>query len=142
MPYCALADILEKIPRLNLIQLTDDEGIGDINQDRVNAAITEAQTVIDGFLTSRYEMPLSSVPPLINHLAVDLAIYAIYSRRFETEMPAAMQARHDDSMKLLSMIQKGTVQLGIESPQSAPGSYKSNKTILDRVFSKDRMSKY
>ncbi len=142
MIYCTLDDILAKIPRQNLLQLTDDEGVGDINQDRVNAAITEAQTVIDGFLTSRYEMPLTSVPALINHLAVDLAIYSIYSRRMETDMPPAMQDRHDSAMKLLLQIQKGVVQLGIETTQSAPGDYKTNKTPLDRVFTSDRMDKY
>lgn len=142
MTYCTLDDILEKIPRENLIQLTDDEGIGDISQDRVNAAITEAGTVIDGFLTSRYTMPLSSVPPLINHLAVDLAIYSIYSRRFETTMPENMKDRQANAMKLLNQIQHGVVQLGVETPQSAPGDYKSNKTPLDRIFTQERLNKY
>lgn len=142
MSYCTLDDILKKIPRENVQQLTDDEGIGDINQDRVNDAITEAGTIIDGYLTSRYTVPLVPTPPLVNHLAVDLSIYAIYSRRFETQMPESMKDRNDNALKLLKQIQLGVIQLGMETPVTAPGDYKSNKTVLDRIFSKDRMDKY
>lgn len=86
MPYCTLGDIKDHIPEANIIQLTDDEGLGVVNQSRVDKAITTADSVIDGYLRGRYSLPLSTVPELIKTIAIDIAVYKLYERRNELEM--------------------------------------------------------
>lgn len=141
MPYCTLDDIKGQIPEANIIQLTDDEGLGVVNQSRVDKAISVADSVIDGYLRGRYTLPLSTVPELIKTIAIDITVYKLYERRLELEMPEAMSNRYKNAIKLLDQIQKGLVKLGIESPETGPGQghYKTNKTTEDRIFTKTKL---
>lgn len=50
MPYCTLDDLKKDISEKELEQLTDDERLGAINQGRIDAAIADADDLIDGFL--------------------------------------------------------------------------------------------
>ncbi len=143
MPYCTLGDIKDHIPEANIIQLTDDEGLGVVNQSRVDKAITTADSVIDGYLRGRYSLPLSTVPELIKTIAIDIAVYKLYERRNELEMSETMSMRYKNAVKMLEQLQKGLIKLGIESATGpGQGHYKTNKTTDDRTFSKDVLSKF
>jgi phage gp36-like protein len=142
MPYCTLEDIKSHIPEQNLIQLTDDENLGIINETRVNDAIDYADQLIGGYLRGRYTLPLDPVPGLVKKLSIDFSIFWLYSRRFELEMPEGMMNRYKNALKILEMIQRGTVSLGTaEGTTPEPGEYKTNKTLNDRVFSKNVLEK-
>lgn len=145
MPYCTLDDLKKSIPEANIIQLTDDTGTGGaIDQTKVDEAIAYAGQLIDGYLRGRYSLPLNPVPELIKHLSVDLAVFHLYSRRFELEMPESMMAKYKNAIKLLEQIQKGLVTLGIETEDKghSAGTYKGNKTAEDRIFSKSRLNQF
>ncbi|MEW6115378.1 MAG: DUF1320 domain-containing protein [Nitrospirota bacterium] len=142
MPYCTLDDIKKAIPESNIIQLTDDNGLGAVDQAKVDDAIAYADQIIDGYLRGRYTLPLSSVPGLIGKLSVDLAIFHLYGRKFEMELPEGIMARYKNAIKLLEQIQKGLLSLGIESSSTEAGHYKTNKTSEDRTFSKDVLDAY
>jgi phage gp36-like protein len=144
MPYCTFNDIKDQIPEANIIQLTDDEGFGVVNQARVDKAISTADSIIDGYLRGRYSLPLSTVPELIKTIAIDIAIFKLYERRLELEMPEAMMARYKNALKMLEQIQKGLIKLGIESPDTGPGQghYKTNKTAGDRLFNKSLLERF
>lgn len=144
MPYCTLDDIKDRIPEANIIQLTDDEGLGAANQTRVDKAVTAADSVIDGYLRGRYSLPLSTVPELIKTIAIDISVYKLYERRLELEMPEAMSSRYKNALKMLEQIQKGLIKLGIESAETGPGQghYKTNITSDDRTFGKDVLEKF
>ncbi len=137
MPYCALADITKAVPEKDILQLTDDSGLGVIDQVKVDDAISYADQLIDGYLRGRYPLPLTTVPGLIKNLSSDLALFHLYSRRIELEMPESMMAKYKNAIKLLEQIQKGLISIGIETAGSSAGSYKTNKTSADRKFSKD-----
>lgn len=135
MPYCTLEDIKKAIPEENLIQTTDDEGFGVVNVERVDEAINSADQLIDGYLRGRYTLPLNPIPGLIKKLSIDLAIFYVYSRRFELEMPQTMTDRFKNAVKILEQIQKGVIKLGIETEQSpGQGYYKTNKSKEDKIF--------
>lgn len=144
MPYCTLDDIKKAIPEQNIVQLTDDTGAGTLDQAKVDDAIAYAEQLIDGYLRGRYTLPLSTIPGLIKMLSVDLAVFHLYSRRFELEMSESMMAKYKNAVKLLEQIQKGLVTLGIESADTGPGQghYKTNKTAEDRTFSKDVLEQF
>jgi phage gp36-like protein len=141
--YCTLEDIKKAIPEKNIIELTDDDNFGSIDEAKVQDAIDYAEQLIDGYLRGRYPVPLEPVPELIRRLAVDLAVFHLYSRRFELDMPQSMIDRRKEIIRLLEQIQAGKVLLGIET-QNSPGQgyYKANKTTEDRTFSKDILNKF
>ncbi len=141
--YCTLTDIKAHIPEDNLIQLTDDENLGIVNQTRIDEAISYADEMIDGYLRGRYTLPLSPVPGLIKKLSVDISIYYTYQRRLELIMPEAMENRYKNAVKILEQIQAGKISLGTaggDSPE--PGQYKTNKTSEDKVFDKETLDTF
>lgn len=144
MAYCTLEDIIAHIPEANLVQLTDDAGSGTVDNSKVLEAIAYADQLIDGYLRGRYTVPLDPVPGLIRKISVDLAVFHLYSRRFELEMPEPMMARYKNAIKVLEQIQKGLIKLGIELAETAPGQgyYKSNKTPGDRIFKREVIEKF
>lgn len=144
MAYCTLDDIKKLIPEQFIAQLTDDAvPSDDPDTDKVDKAIADAGELIDGYLRSRYDLPLSPVPGLIGKLAVDIAVYNLYSRRPEGEMPETVKDRYRDALRVLEAIQAGKVTLGTTSGTTPePGQYKSNKDSCDRVFTDEVLNKY
>lgn len=141
--YCTLDDLKKAIPEENLIQLTDDTGLGVIDNEKIDDAIDYAQQLIDGYLRGRYTVPLDPVPQLIRRFAVDMAVFHLYSRRFELDMPQTMIERRKEIIRLLEQIQQGKVLLGMETPQSpGQGYYKTNKTSENRVFTDDVLNQF
>ncbi len=141
--YCALSDIVARVPEETIIQLTDDAGLGAVDQTKVDQAISDSGEVIDGFLRGRYDLPLTTVPGLVLKIAVDLAVFNLYLRKMEIEMPKPVSDRYDNSVKLLMQIQKGLISLGIEATAApAGGNYKTNKASTDRLFGKDTLDEY
>lgn len=141
--YCTLADITKAIPEENILQLTDDTGTGEIDTEKINDAISYAEQLINGYLRGRYTLPLDPVPELIRHMATDLAIFHLYSRRFELEMPQGMMDKYKNALKLLEQIQKGLIRIGAEVSESpGHGYYKTNKTAGDRVFTKESLKQF
>jgi len=133
--YCTLDDLKAQIPEQNLIDLTDDEGTGQINQSRVDAAIQNATDIINGYVGGRYAVPFDPVPGLIRTIAVDITLYKLYERRFETEMPETMTMRYKNALKLLEQIQKGMIMLGVSaSTGSESAVYRTNMASEDRIF--------
>mgnify|MGYP000002900306 CR=1 FL=1 len=141
--YCSIDDIRKNIPDISLIELTDDNGTGQIENTIVSEAIAYADSTIDGYLRGRYSLPLNPVPKIIQKISIDIAIYHIYSRRFELEMPEGMQKRYENAVKLLEAIRKGTIELGIttQTGQTGTGYYITNKVEEDRIFNKNFLDK-
>jgi phage gp36-like protein len=136
MSYCTLEDIKKAIPEENLIQLTDDDNLGVVNEDTVDDAVDYADQLIDGYLRGRYTLPLTSVPKLVTKLSLDLAVFYLYSRRLELEMPKGMESRYKNAVRILGEIQKGNLSLSAdEATEPTDGTYQTNKTSEDRVFS-------
>lgn len=112
MPYCTLADIEKKrIPTDTLIQLTDDENLGVINEATVAGCIADAQVLFEGYMRGRYPLPLDPVPDLAVSIVADLACYGIYALKPQFEIPETITGRRDTALKLLARIQDGKMPL-------------------------------
>ncbi len=143
--YCTIKNIETQISTQTLIQLTSDENQESIDRIVAEEAILYASTVIDGYLRGRYSLPLNTRFPLLRVIAMDLAIYRLYSRRMRNEMPEVISENYKNAVNLLKDIQKGVLSLESE-PESninlSSGDYKINKDYTDRVFSKKKLNEY
>lgn len=141
--YCALADIKKLLPEDVVVQLTDDEGIGAVNQARVDEAIEQADAEINSYSAVRYAVPFSTVPDVVKKLSVDIAIYNLYSRRTE-EIPPTRSERYKNAIRQLEGIAKGVVSLGVDPAPAA--SSQSPQTVdisgAKRTFSRARMEDF
>jgi phage gp36-like protein len=146
MAYCVLADITAKrIPEATLIQLTDDQDTGAVDQTVVDGIIADADELIDGHLRGRYVLPLEPVPGMVKALSVDIAVYNLYGRRSEYETPKGVAEKYAAAMKILEKIRKGEIALGTAGV-IAPEAETPAETVLvstgDQMFSKDTLDRY
>jgi phage gp36-like protein len=138
--YCTLDDIKKLIPEDSLLQLTDDENLGAVDQARVEEAVAQADAEIDSYIGGRYGVPLSTVPGVVKKMSVDIAIYNLYSRRVE-EMPEVRKDRYRSAVDQLKLIAKGTVSLGVAElpPAADTGGAETNKATDENVFTRDKL---
>jgi len=115
--YCTIEDIKRQIPEATLRTLTDDEGTGEVNISRVEQAIADAGAEIDAYLQTQYKVPLSPVPEIVRKMAVDIAVYNLFSRRgfAEDSGDKVVQDRYKAAVRLLENIARGVVRLGVEN---------------------------
>ena len=94
--------------------------------------------LIHGYLRGKYSLPLDTHFPLLRTIAIDLSIYRLYSRRIYVEIPATIVENYKNAIKTLEQLKKGVITLQTEDKEEVKttGEYRSNKTVLDRLFNK------
>jgi phage gp36-like protein len=107
MAYSTVADLRNYIPESQLIQLTDDNDTGTIDQLKINDALRRAQDYIDSHLMGRYDLPLSTVPESIRDMSNKLACYFLFKRTLALTLPDQVKDDYDDVTALLRKIQIG-----------------------------------
>ena len=147
MEYCTIEDIETQTSTPTLIQLTSDDGQEAVNRVVALEAVLYSSTLIDGYLRGRYSLPLNTHFPLLRILAIDISIYRLYARRMRNEMPEVIETSYKNAIATLRDIQKGVISLQSENDtfESAgfnAEEYKSNKSIIDKLFNKERMLEY
>ena len=145
--YCTIDDIEKHTSTPTLIQLTSDDGQDEIDKTVVEESILYSSALIDGYLRGRYSLPLDICFPLLRVLAVDLSVYRLYSRRMQNEMPEVIDSAYKNAIATLRDIQKGVISLQSENDtfESAGfnvDEYRTNKSIIDKLFNKGRMLEY
>lgn len=145
--YCTIEDIETQTSTPTLIQLTSDDGQEAVDRVVAQEAILYSSTLIDGYLRGRYTLPLDAHFPLLRILAIDLSIHRLYSRRMRDEMPEVIENNYKNAISTLKDIQKGVISLqsendSLETAGFNAEEYKTNKSIIDRLFSKERMFEY
>ena len=122
MPYCTLVELTERYGQSLLVSLTDraDPPANAVDASVVDRAIEDADNLIDGYLAARYQLPLSSVPGLVNTASLAIAIYNLHTFQASEKI----EADYKDTLRRLKEISTGIVTLevaGVE-PQSSGSS--------------------
>lgn len=137
MPYATLQDLIDRFGEDELIALTDraDPPAGAIDAEVVAAALASADAQIDGYVGSRYDLPLTATPPLLNDLACDLARYRLFK-----DIPTEVVIKnHDDAMKTLRDIAAGRASLDIGGSEPAAAGDGPRISAPDRIFTSDTL---
>ncbi|MFH1028488.1 MAG: DUF1320 domain-containing protein [Pseudomonadota bacterium] len=138
MAYSTLDDLKKNIPEAVIIQLTDDAGTGEIVQDKIDEAITSADGEIDGYLATRYTVPLDPIPALISKFSADIAIYNLYSRVAET-IPDTRSDRYKNAIRTLEKISEGKIRLGGETEPPAKAQASASFVAPERLFTREKL---
>ncbi|ODN71178.1 gp436 family protein [Methylobrevis pamukkalensis] len=78
MPYCTLADLIERAGETEILEVADRDLDGIADADAVAAAIGQADQTIDGYLGTRFALPLTTVPGLVGKWSVSIARYLLH----------------------------------------------------------------
>lgn len=131
--YCSQQDLTMRFGESEIIELTDDEGTGVVNGSKIAQAIDDASALIDGYLAGRYQLPLSTVPTVLNRLAADIARYFLYDNGANEQV----QKRYDDAEKFLKAVSKGDISLGVDSAGDKAQTHDCAELVTDgHVFSR------
>ncbi|QLB43541.1 gp436 family protein [Mannheimia pernigra] len=112
--YIQIDELLTAFSRKIVVQLSNDEPAAtEPNLTVLETAVKVANERVDAALRSRYTLPLTEVPTLINQHALTLARYWLYTRRPETKMPETVEKTYQQAVKELEQIALGKLHLGV-----------------------------
>jgi len=137
--YATIADLTARFGEDELIQLTDRDipPLGRINQAVATQALLDADARIDGFIGSRYTLPLASPPAELGRLACDVARYLLYRNPTED-----VRQRFEDATSYLRDVAQGRFNLGLDATGAQPDA--TNRTVMvstaRRVFTEERLA--
>jgi len=139
--YCTLDDIKGSMTEDRLIELTDEDDLGVIDQTKIDKAIKSADSLINSYCGTKYSVPFATAPDVVNTWSIDIAIYYLYKNSDCDELPEKIKDAYKDAIKQLDGVSKGTISLGEDPAPSAAseGGASSNKDSSDRVFTRDNM---
>lgn len=131
MPYCTATAFKERFGTDEHDQLlASDSG------RTYAAAAADADAIIDGYIGTRYALPLSTVPAFVVAIAADLTRYELYEEAPTKEVIE----RRKVSMDMLRDIKNGNLILPGASSASAPATISVASNA--RVFTDEVMDSF
>jgi phage gp36-like protein len=99
----------------------------------------EAASLIDGYMTTRYTLPLASVPVIVKGWAADITRF----RLWDDQAPEEVRRRYDDALDQLKLLANGTISL----PPGSNGAPQATGIAFggfgaSRVFTTDTLQNY
>ncbi|WP_051327183.1 gp436 family protein [Desulfatibacillum aliphaticivorans] len=142
MAYSTQTDIEKQLDQDILIQLTDDDDSGAVDAVVLAGAIADADSEIDSYCGTRYDIPLSPAPGMIRKISVDIAIYNLYGRR-SMGPPENVEKRYNNAVRFLRDVSSGKVTLGASAPEPQSSSGPQSTTDKDdRVFTATTLANF
>ena len=117
MAYCTKQQMIDRFKEAELIQLTDIDSVGVINDSVLDQAIDDAMHEINSYL-SKYTLPLSVVPAVLVRKSCDITRYFLYDDAATDEV----SKRYDSAIKFLLNVSKGLISLGADAAGDKPSS--------------------
>jgi phage gp36-like protein len=125
MTYAVQADLVERFGELEMVQLTDRQGLGIIDADVLDRALQDADAEINGYIGSRVTLPLTSVPKILVGYACDIARYKLYA----DDPIENVRNRYKDAIRFLELVGQGKLSLGVTTenePVATAGGVKAS----------------
>ncbi|WP_107855315.1 gp436 family protein [Neisseria weaveri] len=113
MAYAVMADMVARFGELEVIQLTDRNQDGYIDEDVAAVALADATAEIDAYL-GRFKRPFADVPPILKRLCCDIARYRLTAANGVLITEEIRNRYKIDVLDLLRAMAKGEVQLGVD----------------------------
>ncbi len=129
--YITIDEMVKEIGESRLLQLTDDERTGVIDEGIVTAAIESAESTFNAYARTRYALPVPATQ-LVKKICKQLARYELESRRATSEETIArlQKTYYTPNLNLLKDVQAG--KAGLDIPATAESTVVSPDKVLRR----------
>lgn len=122
--YLTESYLLTVFPEQDLIDLTDSEGVGEINQAVLASAIAAAEGEFHGYVGRRYQTPLSidddaEMAETVRGVLVSLLTYKLWQPPRKPQVPQSVRDAYRDAVDWLKGVAKGEISLGAASGPAA-----------------------
>ncbi len=146
MVYASLQSLIARFGEDEMIGLTALPGAADPDPVVAGQALADASAMIDGYLASRYALPLTTIPALLEPLCCDIARYRLATGGDRTPTDE-MRDRHQDALTWLEKVAAGKIGLGLDPTGNEPpidggatgASFSSRRS---RVFDAEKLADY
>jgi len=138
MAYSSLDQLTDRFGERTLVDLTDRAvpATGVVDEAVVTRVLADTDAMIDGYLASRYKLPLAATPPLVADLAATIAIYKLHRRAPDQKIADDYHA----AIRALRDIAAGTVRLDVAGVEpEAAGTAGVTTTDRDRDMTPDNL---
>lgn len=128
--YVSAAEFEAKVGTRQTIELTnlDDVSANIVNISKLESALVDASREVDGYLSTRYDTPLTNVPGTIQVYVVDIAWY----RLAQNNVPDSYSTRYESAIARLKDIEQGKMLLVGNDGVVIPKRKESNKLVDER----------
>lgn len=141
-PYLSADEYVLRYGKEEAVRLTDEARTGVVDKGKLDAALFDATELTESFLGTRYQLPLASVPPIIQGIVADLARERLHGAR---PLPQ-VTANADRARQMLRDLSAGRMVLQIATgetvdakegggPATAPG-------LPGRVFDAETLARF
>jgi phage gp36-like protein len=137
MTYAVKQNLIDRFGETELAQLTDRTSGTTVNDTVITRALDDADSLINGYLQTRYSLPLTSVPPVLVAAACDIARYYL----FEDRVPEIVEKRYATRISWLKDVAAGRASLGLDAAgeETVTETGGVDYTANDRIFTKDAL---
>jgi phage gp36-like protein len=112
--------MIARYPNRDLVQLTnEDPTVTVVNTTALQQVVDDASAEIDGYLESRFALPLNDPPAVLDRLCCDIAMYRLQGLRPLHDIADARK-RYEDAIALLVQVARGEVTLGLSADNVEP----------------------
>ena len=133
MSYCTVQNLIDRYSENELIQLSDNDNLGQVNEVVIDQSIADASSLIDGYLGGRYALPITPVPLSLVRIASELTRYYLQKGVIQDDV----EKRYQNTIKTLEKIASGTLSIGITATGDKPASQNTvQMTSGGNVFSR------
>lgn len=131
------------------VYMTPDEFAGRFSQAELTdlqtegveygRAENEAASLVNGYLATRYALPLASVPGIVKGWCADITRYKLWDERAPTEV----KERYEAALKQLEQLAKGLIALPPDAAGvPAEAGIEFGGYSWERVFTEDSLANY
>ena len=135
--YATPEDITDRYEPDILLLLADRNGDGVADAAVVERALTDATSEIDTYLAPKYNLPLSSTPPIVTRICVDISVYRLATDADKSTDERRL--RYEDAVALLERLATRTAALDLADAAGVtlPRSDRVRVAAPERVFGGD-----
>lgn len=132
MTYATQQNLVDRFGSEELLALADRDGDDAVDTAVVDAALADADALIDSYIGRRYTLPLASTPARLVTVAATIARYELAADR-PTEQ---MRQDYDDAVAWLRDVAAGRAELQIEGDEPTGEAVTIKTSGPERVFSR------
>jgi phage gp36-like protein len=107
MSYSTIDDVFKRYPVIDQVVGSASEQVA--SADVTSIYIADADSIINGYLSRRYVLPLTT-EPLLTMVSADIAIYRLIEDKLP-RFPQAVERRYLNAMSMIAQMQTGAINL-------------------------------
>jgi len=137
MSYVTLTHMQALFPKSTLIEALDEDRDGQVDADVWAQVAEAADNICDGYLASRFDVPLDSPPALVIEAAKVFAAEIIFSRRMVSADQNPYTAKANSMRKILESIARGNLDLTTDTaiePVAVTDTAKTTSALGNMAF--------